>query len=448
MRKPPKSRVKEFIAHPRRSLFKLAMPIVLAMVVQIMYNIVDTAFVGRLGAESIAALTFAFPVFFMLIAISGGVGIGMGSRISRCLGAKQKKGAENAAMHGILLALGISLSVFVLGLGFIRPLFSLFGATDTVLELSIGYMSIILFGVVFMALSFVMNNFFSSQGDTKTPMKVQISALLLNIVLDPIFIYVLGFGVRGAAIATVIAMAFSVLLFVYFIRVKSYLCVGLSCFRYSWGVLKDIIKIGSSAMVMLLLMAFSIMVINWFMAQFGTDYVASFGIAARLRSFAVMPMVAFSTATLTLVGMFYGAKRYDLVNEMVRYSIKVAILFTSGVGVVFFVIPGLLVRIFTPDATLIGLAASYMRIELFSYPFMAVSMVIVRSMQGMGFGLPGVVVNFLRMIVIALPLAYLFVFVMGYGFLSIAVALLIAAVVSAGVAVVWMALKSRRFSSS
>ena len=210
-----KNKIDEFIKAPKKALFTLALPIIIAMLVQIMYNIVDTAFVGRLGAEAIAALTFSFPIFFVLIALNSGIGVGISSYISRLLGAKNKKEAENAASHGLLISLLFAFIIFFIGIATLKPLFVIFGAADSVLELSIDYMSIILLGVFFMFPAYVINSIFSSQGDTKTPMKIQISALFLNIILDPIFIYVLGLGVRGAAIATVISFMFSFILSVY-----------------------------------------------------------------------------------------------------------------------------------------------------------------------------------------------------------------------------------------
>ena len=126
-------RIESFIKEPKKALLKLSLPIVIGMFVQVMYNIVDTAFVGRLGAESIAALTFSFPVFFILIGLNAGLGIGMSSRISRFLGEGKKEDAENTAMHGIILSIIFSIVLTITGMIFIKPLFSMFGATETVL---------------------------------------------------------------------------------------------------------------------------------------------------------------------------------------------------------------------------------------------------------------------------------------------------------------------------
>ena len=443
--KMQKNRVDEFIKNPKKALLTLALPIIIAMFVQTLYNIVDTAFVGRLGAEAIAALTFSFPLFFILISLNSGLGAGMGSRISRSLGSKNKEEAENTAMHGILISLALASIIFILGILTLKPLFVIFGATAPVIELGIGYMSIILIGVFFMFPSFVISSIFSSQGDTKTPMKVQVSALLLNIILDPIFIYFLGYGVKGAAIATLIAFFFALIFNIYYLSKKSYLKIKLSHFRYSFQIIKDIFKVGAPASMTMLLMSVYIMFLNKFMAHFGTDYVAAFGIASRLESVAVMPLVGMSMSLLTIVGMFYGAKRFDLVKNISWHGIKISVFFTSVIGVVFFLFPGIFLRIFTPDAALLNIGSAYMRIEVFTFPLMAVSFNIARIMQGMGFGLPGFIINLVRIFFVAVPLAYIFVYILGFGYLSIAVAMVLGGIASNVVGIAWLKVKLKKF---
>jgi len=443
--KMQKNKVDEFIKNPKKALFTLALPIVLVMFVQTLYYIVDTAFVGRLGADAIAALTFSFPLFFILMSVNSGIGAGMGSRISRYLGAKNKKEAENTAMHGLLISLALALIIFILGILTLKPLFVIFGASDSVIPLGIAYMFVILIGVFFLFPSFTLYTIFTSQGDTKTPMKIWIFTFFLNIVLDPIFIYILGFGVMGAAIATVIAYLFSLILFVYYLRKKSYLKLKLKCFKFSFHIVKEILKVGAPASLTMLIISVYIIFLNKFMAYFGTDYVAAFGIASRLESVAVMPLVAMSMALLTIVGMFFGAKRLDLVKIISWYGIKVSVIFTSVIGFIFFLFPWIFLRIFTPDAALLGIGSAYLRIEVFTFPLMAVSFNIARIMQGMGFGLPGFMINLVRAFIVAVPLAYVFVFVLGFGYLSIAVAMVLGGIASNVVGIVWLKIKLKKF---
>jgi putative MATE family efflux protein len=443
-----RDRVDEFIANPRRALFAMAGPVTIAMLVQTMYNLVDTAFVGRLGAESIAALTFAFPLFFIAIGLSSGTGVGLSSVVSRRLGAKDKDGAENAAVHGLVLTAVFGAALLAIGLLFQRRLFLLLGARGHVLDLSMSYMTVVWLGIVFMFPAFAMNSIFSAQGDTRTPMVVQTAALVLNAVLDPIFIYPLGFGVQGAAIATVIALAFSLILYVILVRRRSYLKLDFRRFRYSSSLCREICRVGAPASLMMLIMSVYVMFLNRFMAHFGTEHVAAFGLATRLESLPGMLIVGLSVSLLTLVGMFYGAHQLPMVRSISWYSLRLGVALTSLIGVVFFIAPALFLRIFTDEARILALGAAYLRIDVLTFPMMAVSMIVSRVLQGLGLGLPGLVINLIRIFVVAVPLAYVFVFVLGYGYLSVAWAMVLGGIASNITALLWLSLKLKELSAA
>jgi putative MATE family efflux protein len=438
------NKVDQFLAHPRRALIILALPVFIATFVQTMYNVVDTAFVGRLGADSIAALTFCFPLFFFLIGLNSGIAIGLNSSVSRSLGAQDKGAAERSAAHGLVLSLAFAVLIFALGVVFLKPLFSLFGADPAVLRLAMGYMRIILLAVFFMFPSFIMSSIFSAQGDTRTPMKVQAAGLILNAALDPLFIYALRLGVQGAAVASVLGFLFSLVLFFVFLRTKSYLKISFRGFRFSWRRSWEILRVGIPASLMMLLLSVYVMFINRFMAHFGTKTVAAFGLATRLESFATMPIIALSVSLVTLVGMFYGAKRYEQVKDISWYGIRLGIVFTSAVGLVFFVTPRLWLMIFTGDPALLNLGGAYLRIDVLTFPLMSNSMIISRILQGLGLGTPGFFINFIRIMLVAVPLAYLFVFVMGWGYLAVAWAMVLGGVASNVTALLWLKFKLAR----
>jgi putative MATE family efflux protein len=438
-----KNRVDQFIRNPRRALFVLAAPVAIAMLVQTMYNIVDTAFVGRLGAASIAALTFAFPIFFIMISLNSGMGVGINSLISRLLGAKNKEAAENAAAHGIFMTAVFAVSVYGLGRLMLGPLYSLFGAATEVRVLSMSYMTILLGAVLFMFPAYAINSIFAAQGDTQTPMIVQTFGFALNTVLDPIFIYGLRFGVRGAAMATNIAIAITLLVYIYFLKKRSYLRVRFRSFRFSFSLCREICRVGAPASMMMLTMSIYVMFLNRFMAHFGTDYVASFGLASRLESFVSLPIFALSISLLTLVGMFYGAKRFDLVKSISWYGTGMGLLAAAGIGVLFYAFPVVFLRIFTEDRLILMIGSAYLRIDVLTFPTMATAMIVSRLLQGMGFGLPGFIINAVRIFGVAVPLAYVFVFILGYGFLSIAWAMVAGGVTASILAFWWMGLKFR-----
>jgi Na+-driven multidrug efflux pump len=166
--------------------------------------------------------------------------------------------------------------------------------------------------------------------------------------------------------------------------------------------------------------------------------VASFGIVSRLESIATMPIFAFSMSLTTLVGMFYGAREYTALKEIVWYGIKVGVLVTSGFGLLFFIVPGLFLRIFTPDPILLAISAQYLRIDVFTFPLMAVTMSIARVMQGLGRGMPGLIITMIRIFFGAIPLAALFVYVLDYSFIWIAVAMVAGGILSSITGLLWI----------
>ncbi|MBN2331701.1 MAG: MATE family efflux transporter [Deltaproteobacteria bacterium] len=434
----PNNRVEEFSQHPRRALFKLALPTITAMAVQTTYNMVDTAFVGRLGTESLAALTFSFPLYFILVSINSGMGVGLNSLISRQLGAKKDQEAENSACHGLLIALLTAGLLFIAMFYGASPLFKLLGAQDTPLHLGVTYMKIIVIGNFFMFPAYALHSLFTAQGDTITPMKVQIFSLLVNITLDPFFIFVLKLGVPGAAIATLIAQACALLLFMIALRRRSVLKISWSRFFYRFRIISELATVGIPASLTMLLMAFYIMFLNRFMAHFGTEYVAAFGMASRLESAVVMPLVASSIALLTLTGMFYGASRYTILKETIHFAMGMNILYALAVGSLFFLFPTSFLRVFTKDQHLLDIGAAYMRIEVFTFPLMAVNMTANRAMQGMGLGLPGITINLVRIFVVAIPLAYIFVYLFNLSYLWVAVAMVSGGLAANLTALTWL----------
>jgi putative MATE family efflux protein len=275
-------------------------------------------------------------------------------------------------------------------------------------------------------------------------MKVQAAGLILNAVLDPVFIYALRLGVQGAAVASVLGFLLSLVLFFVFLRTKSYLKVSFRGFRFSWRQGREILRVGLPASLMMLLLSVYVMFINRFMAHFGTKTVAAFGLATRLESFATMPILALSVSLVTLVGMFYGAKRYEQLKDISWHGIRLGIVLTSAVGLVFFVTPRLWLMIFTGDPALLSLSRAYLRIDVLTFPLMSTSMIISRILQGLGMGTPGFFINFIRILLVAVPLAYLFVFVMGWGYLAVAWAMVLGGVASNVTALLWLKFKLDR----
>jgi putative MATE family efflux protein len=434
----PESKLDEFISKPKRSLITLSIPVIAASLVETLYNLTDTVFVGRLGPDALAAMTFSWPLFFVLVALSLGINSGISSVVSRALGERNKKRAQNACIHGLILSFISAIVIALIGLPILKPLFRLSGASGIVLQMATSYMAIILLGIVFMFLSYTITSIFASQGDTKTAMKIDIFSLLLNIILTPILIFLFGMGIKGAALATTLSVLFAFLQSLYYIRKVSYLKLNKSSFKYSPRIFKEIIKIGFPSSLMMLVISVYVIFLNRAMAHFSIAHVAAFGVVSRLESVAILPVYGLSVGALTLSGMFYGAKKYGLLKTISSYSIWFSMLATSAIGLVFFVFARFFIRIFTPDTSVIALGVPYMRLDVFTFPTMAATMITSRIMQAMGRGMPGLVINVVRVFVFAVPLSFLFIFIFGLGYLFIALSMIIGGIIAALMGFFWL----------
>jgi len=208
----------------------------------------------------------------------------------------------------------------------------------------------------------------------------------------------------------------------------------------------DIFRVGAPATLMMFVMSIYVMFLNRFMSHFGTPYVAAFGLATRLESLPGILIVGISVSLLTLVGMFYGASRMAELRTICWYGLRIGIVFTSLIGLIFYAAPTLFLKIFTDEGQVLTNGAAYLRIDVLTFPLMAVSMIVSRILQGMGLGLPGLMINLIRIFIVAVPLAYIFVFVLGYGFLSVAWAMVCGGIASNITAFLWLGWKFRALS--
>ncbi len=247
-----------------------------------------------------------------------------------------------------------------------------------------------------------------------------------------------GFGVRGAAIATVISLFVTLVLYVLSARKRSVLKLRPRSFRPSLLLCGNIIRVGAPAALMIVLLSIYVMFLNGYMVHFGTPYVAAFGLVSRLESFASLPIAALSLALLTLVGMFYGSQRFDLLKRLCRDGLLAGIVLTSAVGLIMFAVPSLFLRVFTEDKDILRIGSAYLRVDVFTFPLMSTTMIIARVMQGMGFGAAGLVITLIRVFIVAVPLAYVFVFLLGFGFLSVAAAMILGGLASNLIGYVWL----------
>jgi len=420
--------------------FGLAFPIMAGMGIHTLYTIVDMIFIGRLGGDAIAAVAFNMPLFFLVLGLSFGVGSGVTASIARFIGAKDKVNADNTAEHAVALGLIISTILTTLGLIYGEDLLQQLGATESVLPLSWDYLKVSLIGLPFMVFSTFFRSILSGEGDMKLPMAVAGLGTILNIILDPIFIFTLGYGVGGAAMASAISQLIVFLIFVYMLFVKehAYIRFRMRDFSPSIFIIKDIIRVGLPASMSMIIMAFGQLVFNRILVRFSTDAVAAYQVGGRMDMVIFLPIMAIASALTTLVGMFFGAKEIEKIKFIAKYGIIRSVMVTGVLSIILYIFAPLVVKSFTLDVGIQSIAVTYLRFICLIYPLIAIGMTVGRILQGLGKGLPMLVITSIRILALSAPLALYFIMVLNKSIEWVWYAMIISTIVSVVISVIWL----------
>jgi putative MATE family efflux protein len=401
-----------------QSIRSLMLPMMVGMIALISYNIADTWFVGQIGTMELAAISFTFPVAFIVGAITMGFGIGTSSVAARLFGADKREEVERVTLHAILLGVVTGLCVVLLGVSTIDPVFRLLGADETTLPIIREYMSIYYWGGVFVVMPMITNSVLRASGDAKTPAKLMATAAVLNIALDPILIFgmfgVPELGVRGAAIATVIANALTMVasIGVVYFRDKLISFSGLNpkLILDSW---RRILHVGIPSMTSSLIAPMTTAFITYQVAQFGQEAVAGFGIASRLEGLSLLALMALSAATTPFVGQNYGAREYQRVEDGLHWCYRFSLVYGLAVAAFLAVSSGFIAELFTDSQAAIDTATLHMRIVPLSYLALGAAMTVNGSFNAIGKPLPAMWVSLSRTLLVYAPLAFLLAKLLG-----------------------------------
>ncbi|NPE30179.1 MATE family efflux transporter [Methanococcoides sp. SA1] len=394
----------------KKVLIKLSLPATIGMIVQALYSLVDTIFVGQaLGPESvqgIGGITIAFPIQMIIMGIALTIGIGAASIISRSLGAKIHERADIALGNAITAILALSVVMTILGVVYIEPLLRMFGATETIMPFAYDYTKIILYGTIFFAFTMTLNNIVRAEGNARVAMLTMVISAGLNIILDPIFIFGLNMGIKGAAIATVISQMVSALCLLY------YFTKGMSSFNFHIRyfvphpeILKEMVTIGTSSFARSASGSLMVIVINNVLAVYGGDVpIAVFGIVNRLFMFTFMPMIGIVQGLQPIVGFNYGAKNYARVISSTALAIKITTLVSIAGFLLLFIFPTQLFSIFTTDQELIEAGKTAMRIMTLALPLVGFQIIGASIYQTLGKAKPAFFLSISRQVLFLIPL--------------------------------------------
>jgi len=393
-------------------LIKMSIPAIIGMVIQSLYNIIDSIYIGKVSTEALSALSLAFPIQIFLISIAVGTGVGTSSVISRFLGAGKKDRAENVAEHVFFISIIYGILVFFIGMFFSDQIVHLFTSDPQLIALAGRYIKIILVGSLAIFIPAIFNYILRGEGNTVAPMITMLIGAILNIILDPFFIFGIGFfpelGIEGAAYATVIARAIGgVFITSVLLSEKNELQLTLKKFKFSWQIIKEIYSVGIPAMLNRFLFSVSLVIINRILGSFNTTAIAVMGVVFRLQSFFLMSVFGLNQGYLPIVGYNYGHKNPRRMQKTILLGGSFALGFGTLAFVLFQLLPGPLLKLFNQDPEFLKIGIGALGKVSFAYLFMVLNIVGTATFQAMGKGGASFIVTFSRQAVLLLPGMYI-----------------------------------------
>ena len=364
----------------KQHILTLSVPAVIGYFFHTMFNITDTFFAGLISTQALAALSLSASVFFMILAIGVGMSEAVTSLVGNALGEKNLEKAQHIALNAIVFSVFLSVFLSFAGVLSVPFLVEALGDPSYVQE-TLDYINIILFASLFFIGAFFFNAMLNAVGDTKSFRNVLIVTAFLNILLDYVFIEYFSMGVKGIALATVISEAITMFYLLYKLK-KTKLWCGFSKYRYDTTVLVQILKQGLPPSVNMFMMAFGMYIITYFVAPFGKEAVAAFGIGMRIEQIFLMPVIGLNIAALAIVSQNNGAKAYSRVAPTVHLAVRYGwVLSTIGVGA-FLLFAEFFAGLLTSDPMVIEQAALYLRVSgVGSYGFVVI-FIYIAMLQG------------------------------------------------------------------
>lgn len=394
-----------------RKLLIMTLPMFGGILSMISFTLVDTYFVSRLGTKPLAAMSFTFPVAMVLVYFISGVGVGTASVVARAIGSGDQKSVKRFTTDGLLLGLLFVALEVVIGLATMDILFPFLGARGEVLVLMKEFMGIWYIGIAFFIMSMIINNIIRATGDVKFPSIVMIVSALINVILDPVFIFGWGkvpaFGIRGAAIATSIAFVFSLAVLIHRLFAHDRLVTfEIPSFKACWNSWKEILRIGLPSGFTNVIINLAMVFIMRLLAPFGETIVAGFGVAVRIEELALAIFHALGAVLAPFTGQNWGAKNYDRVHQGLNFSFKFCVLTGVILAFVLIMFGKNAASIFDKDTNVILAAYLYLLIVPFSYGARGIMMMVTSYLNALGKPFPASVIAVVRTFGIYIPLAY------------------------------------------
>lgn len=394
-----------------KALVMLAVPMILEMIMESIFALVDVFWVAHLGANAVAAVGLTESMMMILYSVAMGVSIGVMALVARRMGEKDADAAARAAAQGIALGLAMAAVIGGVGIAFAPELLGLMGADAAVIETGTGFTRVMLGANFTVFLLFLINAVFRGAGDAALAMRALWLGNLLNIVLGPCFIFGLGpfpeLGVTGAAVATSLGRGSAVVFQLYLLtRGRSQIALSRKHLALDFGVMAGVLRLSTSATFQMLITMTSYIGVMRILSGFGSAPLAGYTIGFRILMFALLPALGLANAAATLVGQNLGAGRTDRAEQAVWRACRVGAAFLSAVGVLFVAGADVLVGLFTDDPAVLAYGVKYLRIVSFGFPFYAFGMVLSSAFNGAGDTRTPTLINLVVFWVLQMPLAW------------------------------------------
>lgn len=392
-------------------IVSMALPTMFSMLVQALYNVVDSYFVAQVSEDSLTAVSLVFPVQTLLIAFAVGTGVGINSLVARRLGEKRQEEADNAATHGLLLGVCNWILFALVGIFGSRPFFAAFTSDAALFQMGVDYMSIVCIFSFGVFIEVNIEKMLQATGNMIYPMIFQLIGAIVNIILDPIFIFgYLGLpamGVAGAAIATVIGQILSMITAIIVLFTQEHdVKVQLHGFRFHWKTVKNIYVVGAPSIVMQAIGSVMTMGMNAILITFGNTAVAFFGVYFKLQSFVFMPVFGLTQGVMPIMGYNFGARNKRRLLSALRICCIIAVAIMAAGLIVFQLIPARLLSIFNASENMLAIGVPALRTISLCFIPAALGIAFSTLFQAVGSGISSLIVSLLRQLILLLPCAY------------------------------------------
>lgn len=399
-------------------ILKLSVPMMLSMLVQALYNIVDSVFVARVSEDALTAVSLAFPLQSLLIAVAVGTGVGVNARLSRKLGEKSMREVNTTAGNALFISIIYSVVFLVLGLTICGPFYRIMTDDPEIIQYGIDYSSVVLTFAAAPIFQMACERLLQATGKTFYSMITQTTGAIINVIMDPIMIFGLfgmpAMGTKGAAIATVLGQAVAALMAIFFnLKFNKEISFGAQYIKPHKETIKAIYIVGIPSIIMQSIASVMNFGMNKILLQFSSTAAAAFGIYFKLQSFVFMPVFGLNNGIVPIIAYNYGARKPDRIKETFKIAVMYAVAIMLVGILIFELLPELLLKVFNASDNLYAIGTVALRLIAIHFVFAGYDIVCSSFMQALGHGVKSLIVSIVRQLLFLLPAAYIFAHIFG-----------------------------------